>query len=250
MTINKIFSSFKEAVADIKDGSTVFIGNFAGPGGTPFFLIKALRDQGAKNLTIVANTAGGTGLTLDYDDHRILFQNHQVKKVIASFPFSTSAKRPSEAEKQILAGEVELEMVPQGTLAERIRAGGAGIAAFYTPTGPGTVIEEGKEKRFFNGRPYLLEYGLRANYSLVRAWKADTLGNLIFRGTQRQFNAVMAMAADITIAEVDEIVKPGEINPNSVVVHSLYVKRIVKITEDPGFPRHLEMQDFHVKEEK
>jgi len=248
MAINKVFPSFAEAVADVKDGSVVFIGNFAGPGGTPFFLIKALRDQGAKNLTVVANTAGGIGLTLDYDDHRILFQNHQVKKVIASFPFSTSAKRPSEAEKQILAGEVELELVPQGTLAERIRAGGAGIAAFYTPTGPGTVIEEGKEKRDFNGRPHLLEYGLKADYALVRAWKADTMGNLIFRGTQRQFNPIMAMGAEITIAEVDEIVQPGEINPNCVVVPSLYVKRIVKVTEDTGFPRHLET-DFQVKEE-
>jgi 3-oxoacid CoA-transferase A subunit len=249
MAINKIYSSFKEAVADVKDGSVVFIGNFAGPGGTPFFLIKALRDQGARNLTIVGNTAGGTGLTLDYDDHRILFQNHQVKKAIASFPFSTSAKRPSDAEKQILAGEVELEMVPQGTLAERIRAGGAGIAAFYTPTGPGTVIEEGKEKRYFNGRPYLMEYALRADYALVRAWKADTMGNLIFRGTQRQFNPIMAMGADVTIAEVDEIVKPGDINPNCVVVPSIYVKRIVKITDNPGFPRHLELGDFQVKEE-
>jgi 3-oxoacid CoA-transferase A subunit len=248
MTVNKVYSSFKEAVADIRDGSVIFIGNFAGPGGTPFFLIKALRDQGAKDLTIIANTAGGIGLTLDYDDHRILFQNHQVKKVIASFPFSTSPKRPSDAEKQILAGEVTLEMVPQGTLAERIRAGAAGIPAFYTPTGPGTVIEEGKEKRYFNNRPCLLEYGLRADYALVRAWKADTLGNLIFRGTQRQFNPMMAMAADISIAEVDEIVAPGEINPNCVVVPGIYVKRIVKVTEDPGFPRHLET-DFQVKEE-
>jgi 3-oxoacid CoA-transferase A subunit len=248
MTINKIYSSFGEAVSDIKSGSVIFIGNFAGPGGTPFFLIKALRDQGAKNLTIVANTAGGIGLTLDYDDHRILFQNHQVKKVIASFPFSTSPKRPSDAEKQILAGEVEQEMVPQGTLAERIRAGGAGIAAFYTPTGPGTAIEEGKERRFFNGRPHLLEYGLRADYALVRAWKADTLGNLIFRGTQRQFNPIMAMGAEVTIAEVDEIVRPGEINPNQVVVPGIYVKRIVKVTENTGFPRHLET-DFAVKEE-
>jgi 3-oxoacid CoA-transferase A subunit len=248
MAINKVFSSFKEAVTDVKDGSVVFIGNFAGPGGTPFFLIKALRDQGARNLTIVANTAGGIGLTLDYDDHRILFQNHQVKKVIASFPFSTSAKRPSDAEKQILAGEVELELVPQGTLAERIRAGGAGIAAFYTPTGPGTVIEEGKEKRYFNGRPHLLEYGLKADFALVRAWKADTLGNLIFRGTQRQFNPMMAMGADITVAEVDEIVQPGDINPNCVVVPGIFVKRIVKITELTNFPRHPET-DFQVKEE-
>lgn len=249
MTINKIFTSFDEAVSDIKNGSVVFIGNFAGPGGTPFFLIRALGKQGAKNLTIVANTAGGTGLTLEYDDHRILFQNRQVKKVIASFPFSTSAKRPSEAEKQILAGEVELEMVPQGTLAERIRAGGAGIAAFYTPTGPGTVIEEGKERRYFNGRPHLLEYGLKADVALVRAWKADTLGNLIFRGTQRQFNPIMAMGAELTIAEVDEIVEPGEINPNCVVVPGIYVKRIIKITESTSFPRHLEMNDFQVKKE-
>jgi len=248
MAINKIFASYKDAVADVKDGSVIFIGNFAGPGGTPFYLIKALRDQGAKNLTIVANTAGGIGLTLDYDDHRILFQNHQVTKVIASFPFSTSPKRPSDAEKQIVAGEVELEMVPQGTLAERIRAGGAGIAAFYTPTGPGTVIEEGKERRYFNGRPHLLEYGLRADFALVRAWKADTKGNLIFRGTQRQFNPMMAMGADITVAEVDEIVEPGEINPNCVVVSSIYVKRIVKVSENPGFPRHLET-DFQVKGE-
>jgi 3-oxoadipate CoA-transferase, alpha subunit len=249
MTINKIIGSFKEAVADIRDGSTIFIGNFAGPGGTPYFLIKALAEQGAKNLTIVANTAGGIGLTLEYDDHQVLFQNRQVKKAIASFPFSTSAQRPSEAEKQIRAGEVELEMVPQGTLAERIRAGGAGIAAFYTPTGPGTIIAEGKEQRDFKGRPHLLEYALRADFALVRAWQADTLGNLIFRGTQRQFNPIMATAADITIAEVDEIVPPGEINPNCVVVPGIYVRRIVRITDNPGFPRHLEMQDFQVAEE-
>jgi 3-oxoacid CoA-transferase subunit A len=234
-------------VADVKDGSMIFLGNFAGPGGTPFFLIKALRDQGARNLTIVANTAGGIGLTLDYDDHRILFENHQVRKVIASFPFSTSAKKPSIAEKQILAGEVELELVPQGTLAERIRAGGAGIPAFYTPTGPGTVFEEGKERRYFNGRPCLLEHGLKANFSLVRAWKADVLGNLIFRGTQRQFNPIMAMSAETTVAEVDEIVEPGEIDPNSIAVPYIYVKRIVKVSADPGFPRHLET-NFQVKE--
>ena len=247
MTINKIFTTFSSAVTDVKDGSIIFIGNFAGPGGTPFFLIKALRDQGAKNLTIVANTAGGIGLTLDYDDHRILFENHQVKKVIASFPFSTSARKPSIAEKQILAGEVELELVPQGTLAERIRAGGAGIPAFYTTTGPGTVCEEGKERRYFNGRPCILEHGLKANYALVRAWKADVLGNLIFRGTQRQFNPIMAMSAETTVAEVDEIVEPGEIDPNCVAVPYIYVKRIVKVTENPGFPRHLET-NFQVKE--
>ncbi len=248
MPVNKVLESFDEAVADVKDGSVILIGNFAGPGGTPFFLIKALRRQGAKNLTIAANTAGGIGLTLDYDDHRILFQNKQVKKVIATFPFSGSPKRPTDAEKQILAGEVELELVPQGTLAERIRAGSAGIPAFYTPTGVGTVIEEGKEKRYFNGRPHLMELALKADYALVRAYKADEAGNLVFRGTARQFNPIMAMNAKVTIAEVDEIVKPGDIDPNCVIVPSIFVHRIVKVTENPGFPRHLET-NFQVTEE-
>src|SRR4030043_1765262 len=195
MAINKIYETFDKAVADIPDGATVLIGNFAGPGGTPYFLIHALARQGAKNLTIVANTAGGIGPPLDYDDHKGLFENGQVKKVIASFPFSTSASRPSPAEKQILAGKGELEIVPQGTLAERIKAAGSGIPAFYTPTGVGTVIEEGKEKRYFDGRPCLLEYALNADYAFVRAYKADRMGNLVFRGTQRQFNPIMAMAA-------------------------------------------------------
>lgn len=245
--MNKVYDSFEKAVEDIRDGSQVFIGNFAGPGGTPFYLIQALHKLGTKNLTIIANTAGGIGLTLDYADHRVLFESHQVKKVIASFPFSTSSSNISPAETQIRSGEVELELVPQGTLAERIRAGGAGVAAFYTPTGPGTIFEEGKEKRYFNGRPHLLEHALRADFALVRAYKADEFGNLVFRGTQRQFNPMMAMGADVTIAEVDEIVKPGELDPNSVVVPGIFVKRIVKVTDDPGFPRHLD-RNFQTKE--
>jgi len=244
--INKVFETFEEAVKDVPDGAVILIGNFAGPGGTPFYLIQALRRQGAKNLTIVANTAGGIGLTLDYDDHRILFENRQVKKVIASFPFSTSASRPSVAEKQILAGEVELEIVPQGTLSERIRAGGAGVPAFYTPTGAGTVIEKGKEVRVFDGRPCLMERALKADYAFVRAFKADLMGNLVYRGTQRQFNPIMATAARTTIAEVDQIVDPGELDPEAIVTPGLYVKRIVEVKEDPGFPRHLE-RSFQVK---
>jgi 3-oxoacid CoA-transferase A subunit len=238
--INKVFETFEEAVKDVPDGAVIMVGNFAGPGGTPFYLIQALRQQGARNLTIVANTAGGIGLTLDYDDHRILFENRQVRKVIASFPFSTSASRPSAAEKQILAGEAELEIVPQGTLSERIRAGGAGISAFYTPTGVGTVIEEGKEVRVFDGRPCLMERALKADYAFVRAFKADLMGNLVYRGTQRQFNPIMATAARITIAEVDQIVEPGELDPEAIVTPGIFVKRIVKIRQDPGFPRHLE----------
>jgi len=237
---NKIFESFDKAVADVPDGATIMLGNFAGPGGTPYYLIHALRRQGARNLTIIANTAGGIGLTVDYADHRILFENKQVKKVIASFPFSTSAKNPSPAEKQILAGEVELEIVPQGTLAERIRAGAAGIPAFYTPTGYGTVVAQGKEVKWFNGKPCLLEQALYADYAFVRAYKADKMGNLIYRGTQRQFNPIMAMNAKITIAEVDEIVDTGTIDPEVVVTPGLFVKRIVKVTENPGYPRHPE----------
>lgn len=246
MPIDKITKSFDEAVAGIKDGATVLIGNFAGPGGTPFYLIHALKKQGARNLTIVANTAGGIGLTLDYDDHRILFENRQVRKVIASFPFSTSASKPSAAEKQILAKEVELELVPQGTLAERIRCGAAGIPAFYTRTGYGTVIAEGKETREFDGIHYVMERAIKADYALVRAYKADTMGNLVFRGTMRQFNPIMAMNAHITIAEVDEIVEAGEIDPEHVIVPGIFVKRIVKVTQQLPFPRHLE-RSFRAK---
>lgn len=240
MAINKAVATFDEAVADIPDGAIILIGNFAGPGGTPYYLIQALQRQGAKNLTIVANTAGGTGLTLDYEDHKILFENKQVKKVIATFPFSTSPSHPSLAEKQILVGEVELELVPQGTLAERIRCGAAGIPAFYTPTGYDTVVAKGKEVKWFDGRPCLLEHAIKADYALVRAYRADKMGNLIYRGTQRQFNPVMAMNARITIAEVDGIVEVGELDPEAVVTPSIFVDRIVKVKEDPGFPRHLE----------
>ncbi|MBI2908039.1 MAG: CoA transferase subunit A [Chloroflexi bacterium] len=246
MPIDKVVATFKEAVADVPEGAVIMIGNFAGPGGTPYFLIHALRDQGARDLTIIANTAGGIGLTLDYDDHRILFENHQVKKVIASFPFSTSASKPTAAEKQILTGEVELEIVPQGTLSERIRAAGAGIAAFYTPTGVETVIEKGKERRWFDGRPYLLERALTADYALIRAYKADRMGNLVYRGTARQFNPIMATAAKITIAEVDEIVEIGELDPEVIVTPGIFVNRIIKVKEDLGFPRHLD-RNFRAK---
>ncbi len=238
--INKVVETFDQAVADVPDGAVIMIGNFAGPGGTPFYLIRALAKQGATNLTIIANTAGGIGLTLDYDDHRILFENRQIKKVIASFPFSTSPSRSSPAEEQILSGAVELEILPQGTLAEKIRAGGAGIPAFYTPTGVGTVIEKEKEKRVFEGRTYLLELALKADYAFIRAYKADLMGNLVYRGTQRQFNSIMATAARVTIAEVDEIMETGELDPEVIGTPGIFVNRIVKVKEDPGFPRHLE----------
>lgn len=235
MQRDKVYSSFKAAVADIPDGASIMVGGFGGAAGVPQNLIRALRDQGAKNLTIIHNNGGfgignvGYASAGDFDDHSILVANRQVKKVLCSYPFPPALDRSTPFKEQYLAKEVEMEIMPQGTLAERIRAGGAGIPAFYTPTGVGTPVEQGKEKRVINGREYILEYALKADYALVRAYKADRLGNLVYRGTARTFNPVMATAARITIAEVDEIVKPGAIDPEHVITPFVYVDRIVKI---------------------
>ncbi|MFQ5924619.1 MAG: CoA transferase subunit A [Dehalococcoidia bacterium] len=233
MAIGKLYQNFEQAVADIPDGATIMIDGFGGAGGMPEHLLLALHDQGAKNLTIVGNTAGlggtfGTKPGISYIDPSILVENRQVKKAIASYPFSPSPSRPTVFEKQCLAGEAELELVPQGTLAERIRAAAAGIEGFYTPTGVGTVIEQGKERRVIGGKECLLELPLKADYALIRAHKADRMGNLVFRGTSRSFNAIMATAARVTIVEVDEIVEPGELDPETVVTPGVYVQRIVK----------------------
>jgi 3-oxoacid CoA-transferase subunit A len=235
--LNKIVPNFDEAVSDISDGAMLMIDGFAGPGGTAQNLIRALRDHGARDLTIISNTAGlasvmGFG-TLPGDrpiDIGILVDNEQVNKVIASFPVSPSPSRPTSFERAYLEGKVELEVVPQGTLAERIRAGGAGIPAFYTPTGVGTQIAEGKEIREFDGREYAMERSLNADFALLRANVADTLGNTTYRGTSQNFNGVMATAAKVTIIEVDEIVEPGGLD--SAVIHTpaLYVNRMVKIS--------------------
>lgn len=236
MPKKKVYSNFAKAVADVSDGVTIMIGGFGGAGGMPEYLLLALRDQGAKDLTIIGNTVGlggtfGAKPAVTYLDPSILVENGQVKKAIASYPFSPSPSRPTAFEKQCLAGEAELELVPQGTLAERIRAGGAGIEGFYTPTGVGTVIEKGKEKRVIGGKECLLELPLRADYALIRAHKADRMGNLVFRGTSRSFNAIMAAAARVTIVEVDEIVEPGELDPEVIVTPGVYVDRIVKRPE-------------------
>jgi len=237
MAADKVFPGFDTAVADIPDGATIMIGGFGGPAGIPQNLILALRDQGAKNLTIIHNT-GGFGLSnigyasprdVVYYDHSILIANKQVKKVYASFPFPPPPKANSPFKEQYLAGEIELEIVPQGTLAERIRAGGAGIGAFYTPIGVGTEVEKGKETKIINGKKQVLEYALQADYALVRAYKADTLGNLVYRGTARTFNPIVATAATITIAEVEEIVEAGELDPEHIITPFVYVKRIVRI---------------------
>lgn len=220
--MNKILSSPEEAVADIADGSTIMFGGF-GTTGIPFTLIRALYNKGTRDITAITNSPGGR---LEDFDLSILFRNRQIKKVIASFPVYTG--KVNLFEQQYLKGEVKLEVVPQGTLVERIRAGGAGNAGFYTPTGVSTVVEEGKEKRTFGGKEYLLELALRADFALIKAHKADRMGNLTYRMTARNFNPVMATAARVTIAEVDEIVKVGELDPETIVTPGIFVERIVK----------------------
>ena len=220
--MNKIFSSPEEAITDFADGSSIMFGGF-GTCGIPFTLIRALYKKGIKDITAITNSPGGR---LENRDVSILFERGQVKKVIASYPVYTGKR--SMFEQKYLAGEVELEMVPQGTFAERIRAGGAGIAGFYTPAGVGTVAAEGKEKRFFDGREYLLEPALRADFALIKAHKADRLGNLTYRMTARNFNPVMATAANVTVAEVDEIVEVGELDPEAIITPGIFVDRVVK----------------------
>jgi 3-oxoacid CoA-transferase subunit A len=218
----RIYPSADAAVADIPDGAAVMVGGF-GVTGLPFTLIKALADHGSKNLTLIANSAGGR---LPDIDLTLLIKNGQVKKVIASYPVYSG--RVSAFEERHLRGEIELEMVPQGTFAERIRAGGAGIPAFYTPTGAGTRLAEGKEVRVFSGKEHVLEYALHADFALVKAHRADRMGNLTYHRSARNFNPLMATAANITIAEVDEIVETGDIDPEAVVTPCIYVDRIVK----------------------
>jgi len=234
MARSKIYNSCDEAVADIQDGSTIMVGGFAGPGGFPENLIAALRDRGTKDITIICNAIWGGGHTSDflgrkYIDLCNLAENKQIKKAIVSLINDPTPNRSKAFEEQYRAGEVEMELVPQGTLAERIRAGGAGIGGFYTRTGVGTIVEQGKEKRIINGQEYILELPLRADYAFIKAYKADKMGNLVYRGTARNFNPVMATAANITIAEVDEIVEVGEIDPNIIVTPGIFVKRIVEI---------------------
>jgi 3-oxoacid CoA-transferase subunit A len=238
MAINKVVASFEEAVADIPDGATLMVDGFAGPGGTSQHLIRALRDHGAKDLTIISNTAGLASIigfgTLPGDrpvDIGILVDNEQIKKVVASFPVSPSPSRPNSYERAYNEGKVELELVPQGTLAERIRAGGAGIAGFYTPTGIGTQLAEGKEVRVFDGREHVLELPLKADFALLRGHKADTMGNVVYRGTSRNFNGVMATAADVTIMEVDEVVEVGELDSHDIHTPGLFVNRVVEIKD-------------------
>ncbi|MEH7224437.1 CoA transferase subunit A [Bacillus sp. JJ1566] len=211
-----IFTSFEEAVSGIKNGMTLMVGGF-GLVGIPENLIQGIRNTNVKDLTIISNNCGVDDWGLG-----ILLQNKQIKKMISSY-----VGENKEFERQVLSGELEVQLVPQGSLAEKIRAGGAGIPAFYTPAGVGTPIAEGRETREFNGKEYLLEEGLTADFSLVKAWKADKLGNLVYRKTAQNFNPMMATAGKITIAEVEEIVEVGQLDPNEIQTPSIYVQGII-----------------------
>ena len=232
---NKVYASAAEAVQDIPDGAVVNVDGFGGPGGMAHYLMVALRDHGAKGLTIISNTAGiarvarfGAPEGVTPIDHTILVENGQIAKAIASYPVSPSINRPSAFERAYQEGESTLEVSPQGTLAERVRSGGAGVAAFYTPTAFGTLLGEGKEVRDIDGRPYVLEQSILADFCIIRGHKADSLGNMVYRGTSRNFNPVMATAARVTIVEVDEIVDPGELDPEAIVTPGVFIDRIVK----------------------
>lgn len=212
----KVWETFEQAVADIHDGATLIVGGF-GLSGIPEKSIEALRNKGTKNLTIVSNNCGVDDFGLG-----LLLASKQIKKMIASYVGENKI-----FEQQFLNGELEVELTPQGTLAERIRAGGAGIPAFYTATGVGTPIAEGKEVRTFDGKEYLLERAIVGDFALVKAWKADKLGNLVYRKTARNFNPIAAMSGKITIAEVEEIVEVGELDPDEIHTPSVYVQRVV-----------------------
>jgi 3-oxoacid CoA-transferase subunit A len=215
--MDKVMRSAQDAVAQIRDGATIMVGGF-GVCGNPENLLAALHAQGTRGLTVVSNNAG-------IDDFGLgpLLKAGQIRKMIATY-----VGENREFERQFLAGELEVELVPQGTFSERIRAGGAGIGGFFTPTGYGTLVAEGKETRVIDGRPYVLELPLKADFALVRAWKGDRLGNLVYRKTARNFNPMMATAAEATLAEVEHLVEPGAIEPDAVHTPGIFVRHILQ----------------------
>ena len=231
--INKEVSHAREAIQDIPDNATLMLGGF-GLCGIPENCISALVEKGTTGLTCISNNAGvddfGIGLML---------QTRQVKKMISSY-----VGENAEFERQLLSGELEVDLIPQGTLAERVRAGGAGIPAFFTPAGYGTEVAEGKEVREFNGKMYLMEKWLKADFALVKAWKGDKSGNLIFKGTARNFNPMMAQAGKITIAEVEELVEVGELDPNEIHTPGIYVQRIF---QGKDYEKRIEQRTTRIK---
>jgi 3-oxoacid CoA-transferase subunit A len=224
--MNKVFSNADDAIRDIPDGSTLMLGGF-GLCGIPENSIAALVRKGIKNLTCISNNAG-----VDEFGLGLLLKTRQIKKMMASY-----VGENAEFERQLLSGELEVDLIPQGTLATRIQMAGMGIPAFFTPAGYGTEIAEGKEVREFHGKKYLMEHALHAQFAMVKAWKGDTLGNLVFRKTTRNFSTSMAKAGDITIAEVEQLVKPGELNPDEIHVAGIYVHRIF---QGSGYEKRIE----------
>ena len=234
--MKKVYPDARAALAGVlKDGMLVMAGGF-GLCGIPESLILAIRDSGVKNLTVVSNNAGVDGIGLG-----LLLDTKQIKKMISSYVGENKTFA-----QQYLAGELEIEFNPQGTLAERIRAGGAGIPAFYTRTGAGTQIAEGKEEREFDGERYVMERGLIADLSIVHAWKGDTEGNLVYRKTARNFNPMMATAGRMTVAEVEHLVQPGQIDPDHIITPGVYVKRIVHV---PNATKHIEQRTVRKRAE-
>jgi len=224
--VNKVVRNAQEAIADVQDGATIMLGGF-GLCGIPENLIVALRDKGTKNLTIISNNAG-----VDGRGAGLLLESRQIRKVIATYVGENKL-----FEELALAGDLEVELVPQGTFSERMRAGGAGIAGFYTPTGYGTIVAKGKETREFDNRMFVLERGLTADFAFVKAWRGDKWGNLVYRKTARNFNPIMATAARVTIAEVEQLVGLGELDPDSVHTPALYVRRIF---QGPKYEKRIE----------
>jgi len=217
--VNKTVPNAREAIADLRDGATIMAGGF-GLCGLPEDLINATREKGVRNLTVISNNAGIDGLGVG-----LLLETRQIRKIIATYVGENQL-----FEKLALAGEIEVELNPQGTFAERIRAGGAGIAGFFTPTGFGTVVAEGKETREFDGRTYVFERALKADFAFVKAWKGDKWGNLVYRKTARNFNPVMATAARVTIAEVEHLVEVGSLDADCIHTPAIYVQRIFQTT--------------------
>jgi 3-oxoacid CoA-transferase subunit A len=231
--MNKVVNNVEQALEGIKDGMTLMIGGF-GLCGIPENSIAQLVKIGVKNLTCISNNAGVDDFGLG-----LLLQNHQIKKMISSY-----VGENAEFERQMLSGELIVDLIPQGSLAERCRAGGAGIPAFFTPAGYGTEVAEGKEVRMFNGKPHILEEALTADFAIVKAWKGDTEGNLIFKATARNFNPMMAMAGKITIAEVEELVPAGELDPNFIHTPGIFIQRIFKGTR---FEKRIEQKTVRKK---
>ena len=231
--MNKVVNDAKQAIEGIQSGMTLMVGGF-GLCGIPENCISALVDLGANNLTCISNNAGVDDFGLG-----LLLQQKQIKKMISSY-----VGENDEFERQMLSGELEVDLIPQGSLAERCRAGGAGIPAFFTPAGYGTEVALGKEVRYFDGKPHILESALHADFALVKAWKGDRFGNLIFKGTARNFNPVMAMAGKITVAEVEHLVEPEELDPNTIHIPGVFVQRIF---EGKNYEKRIEQRTVRSK---